>query len=137
MPAVELRAFLDDYLNRQQQANAELARSHYLGLRVLLRDIRDSQGHISHQMERIMSVISDFAAAVKAFQARQDAAVDGLVVDVKTLNDKITELQNSGGAVSDEDKALLDEIKTHAGVIADKVDALDAQTPPPAPPVTP
>jgi len=64
MPAVELRAFLDDYLNKQQQANAELARSHYLGLRALLRDIRDSQGHISHQMERIMSKISDFGAAI-------------------------------------------------------------------------
>jgi len=89
---------------------------------------------LDHKMENLMSAISDFAAKVKAFTDRQDAAIDGLVADVKTLNDKITELQNSSGGISAEDQKLLDEIQNHASAVADKLDALDAQTPPPAPP---
>jgi predicted nucleic acid-binding Zn-ribbon protein len=89
--------------------------------------------NLGQQMENIMSAIQDFAAKMKAFTVRQDAAVTALQGDVKTLEDKITELQNSGGGISAEDQALLDEIQTHASAIADKLDALDALTPP-APP---
>jgi len=88
---------------------------------------------IERQLEKMMSAISDFAAKMKAFTDRQDAAVAGLQQDVQTLNDKIIALQNSNGAITPEDQALLDDIQNHAGVIADKLDALDAMTPPPAP----
>lgn len=80
-----------------------------------------------------MSAISDFAAKMKTFTDRQDAAVAGLQTDVQSLKDKIDALQNSAGQITPEDQALLDEIQTHAGTIADKLDALDAMTPPPTP----
>jgi len=82
----------------------------------------------------IMSKISEFADRQKAFNDRQSTAVDGLVADVKALNDKITELQNTTGEITPEDQALLDDIEARNKVIAEKLEALDAQTPP-TPPV--
>ncbi len=61
-----------------------------------------------------MSAISDFATKQNAFNDRQSAAVDGLIGDVKTLNDKIEALQNSAGQITPEDQALhpsLEEVK--------------------------
>lgn len=84
-------------------------------------------------VEQIMSKISEFSERQSAFNARQDAAIDGLVSDVKTLNDKITELQNTPGEITPADQALLDELEARSKVIVEKVEALDAQTPP-APP---
>lgn len=105
---------------------------------------------IAQMEERIMSVISDFAAKQKAFNDRQTAAVDklvtgveGLTGDIKTLNDKITELQNSPGGVTPEDQVLINELETagealatKAEAIATAIDQLDSQTPPVVPPVT-
>lgn len=105
-----------------------------------------------HEMElRIMSKISDYAAAQAAFNTRQGAAIDslvtsqaGLVDDVKTLNDKITELQNSAGQITPEDQALLDDLQTKAADlttrqegVAAALKALDDQTPPATPPPGP
>lgn len=84
-------------------------------------------------LEKIMSAISDFAAKVKAHQDREDASIAGLKQDVQTLNDKITALQNSQGQITPEDQALLDDITTRGQSMSDKLEALDALTPPPAP----
>lgn len=78
----------------------------------------------------VMSAISDFAAAQKAFQDRMDTAITDLQGDVKSLNDQITALQNSAGQITPEDQKLLDDIQARSSTIADKLDALDAQTPP-------
>lgn len=83
--------------------------------------------------KRIMSAISDFAAKQNAFQDRVDAAILGLQGDIKSLNDKITELQNSPGTITPEDQALLDTIQGRAEKIALKLEALDALTPPTPP----
>lgn len=83
--------------------------------------------------ERIMSAISDFAAKQKAFNDRLGSAIDGVVGDVKVLNDKITALQNSAGTVTPEDQALLDDLQKQAEGLTSKAEALDAMTPP-APP---
>lgn len=80
-----------------------------------------------------MSKISDFSDAVTAHLDRQDAAVAGLQGDVANLEAQIEALQNSTGEISPEDQALLDAIQNRAGSIADKLDALDALTPPVAP----
>ncbi len=83
------------------------------------------------QMEgKIMSAISDFAAKQNAFNDRQDAAITDLQGDVQTLNDKITELQNSGGQITPEDQKLLDDITARGEAITTKLEALDALTPP-------
>lgn len=95
--------------------------------------IMELLGHLLAQGDRIMSAISDFKAKMDAHNAKIDAAVSGLQGDVQTLNDKITQLQNSAGQITPEDQATLDEIEVQAGVIADKLDALDQLTPP-APP---
>lgn len=101
------------------------------------------------QMEgKIMSAISDFVAKQTAFNTRQGAAIDsavagvsGLTADVQSLNDKITELQNSQGTVTPEDQALLDQLEAQGEATATRLEgvsaalaALDAQTPPVVPP---
>lgn len=93
-----------------------------------------SQGppELHHKLDLIMSAIKDFSDRVSAFQKQQATAVDGLVSDVKALSDKITALQNSQGQITPEDQALLDEIETGAKGIAEKLTALDDQTPPTA-----
>lgn len=94
--------------------------------------------HRLAEMENnIMSKISEFATAQKTFNDRQDAAITGLQGDVKSLTDKIAELQNSAGTVTPEDQALLDDLQTRGEAITAKLEALDALTPPPIPPPTP
>jgi len=100
------------------------------------------------EIERnIMSKITEFAAAQKAFNERQATAIDkvvtsveGITGDLKTLNDKIEALQNSQGEVTPEDQVLLDELQTAGSELATKLEtvstaleALDAQTPPTPP----
>lgn len=81
-----------------------------------------------------MTAIADFSTAVSAFFDRQDTAIADLQGDIKFLSDKITELQNSAGQITPEDQALLDAIQTRVSTAADKLDALDALTPPALPP---
>ena len=83
---------------------------------------------------KIMSAISDFAASQAAFNTRMGNAIDGLVGDVASLNDKITELQNSQGQITPGDQALLDDLQVAGNVLADKLEALDNLTPP-VPPI--
>lgn len=80
-----------------------------------------------------MSKISEFATALAAFQDQIDAAVTGLTADVKNLSDQIAALQASQGQITPEDQALLDRIQARTQAVADKLAALDALTPPPAP----
>jgi peptidoglycan hydrolase CwlO-like protein len=84
--------------------------------------------------DRIMSKIAEFAAVQKAFNERLSKAVDGLVEDVRALNDKIAELQSTPGEITAEDQALLDELTTMSAAAVEKLEALDALTPPPVPP---
>ncbi len=83
--------------------------------------------------ETIMSAISDFAEKQNAHNDQIDAAISGLTEDVKTLNDLIATLQASQGSITPEDQATLDDLQARSQVIADKLTALDALTPPPAP----
>ena len=80
-----------------------------------------------------MSVISDFAAQQNAFNDQIDAAIAALQADVKSLDDQITALQNSAGAVTPSDQALLDALQVRSKSIVDKLNALDALTPPVVP----
>lgn len=96
--------------------------------------ILNSLQAINHQGVSIMSAIADFAAKQKAYNDRTGAAIDGVVADIKALNDKITELQNSAGQVTPEDQALIDDLQVKGEALASKAEALDAQIPPPPPP---
>ncbi len=81
-------------------------------------------------LEKIMSAISDFADKMKVHNDHVDIAVAGLQGDVKNLSDQIAALQASAGQVTPEDQALLDGIEARTAAIHDKLDALDALTPP-------
>jgi len=83
--------------------------------------------------EKIMSAITVFADRQNAFNDRVDAAVTGLVGDVKSLKDQITVLQNSPGGITPEDQIILDQIESRSAQIASKLEALDALTPPVVP----
>jgi peptidoglycan hydrolase CwlO-like protein len=91
---------------------------------------------LSLQLFIIMSAISEFASKVSAFFDRQDVAISDLQGDVDNLTAQIAALQASAGFITPEDQALLDGIQARAQVLSDKLDALDALTPP-ATPVAP
>ncbi len=89
---------------------------------------------LSGKVDKAMSKISEFSDAVNASFNDINKGIDGLAGDIKTLNDKITELQNTPGPLSPEDQALLDAIQATAVSAASRVKALDDLTPPVAPP---
>lgn len=95
--------------------------------------IFESIQNLAQQIQQLMSIISDFATKQNTFNDRIDAAIADLQGDVKNLTDQIVALQNSGGAITPEDQALLDGLQSRASGIADKLDALDALTPPTVP----
>jgi len=99
---------------------------------------QNSQQAILHRLaemeKNIMSVISEFATAQNAFNDQIDIAITDLQGDVKSLNDQIAALQASGGAITPADQALLDGIQARSKTIVDKLQALDALTPPVVPP---
>lgn len=116
-------------------------------LRHISRDVREildllraAHGHLATKTDlqqtesKIMSAISDFATKLTGFFDRQDKAVADLQGDVDNLTKQIAALQATSGAITPEDQALLDGIQTRASTISDKLDALDALTPPVAPP---
>lgn len=80
-----------------------------------------------------MSRISEFKAKYDAFVARQDTAIAGVKGDLDTLNAKIEALQATQGQLTPEDDALLTEIENAADAATQKLEALDALTPPAAP----
>ena len=96
--------------------------------------VRSGDCATKHDLEQLkqllMATIADFSAAMTAFNDRIDVAVTDLQGDVKSLNDKITELQNSNGVITPADQALLDAIQARASGVATKLEALDALTPP-------
>ncbi len=82
----------------------------------LLRAI-EAQGTI------VMSQLTDFRDKVEA----NFAAVS---TGIKSLNDKITALQNSPGVLTPEDQAALDQIQADAQKLADSVTAAVPPVPP-------
>ena len=89
--------------------------------------------HIHESIRIMASAIAEFAAKQNAFNDRIDTAITDLQGDVQTLNDTIKALQNSAGAVTPEDQALLDNLQARAQTVTDKLEALDALTPPKPP----
>lgn len=127
-----------------------------------IHDIERKLDDLHNQGVKIMSKLSDFLTAQEQFNATQSAGIDsvvesvssvstsltGLAGDVQSLNDKITELQNSVGGVTPEDQARIDNLQSQGATMAEKVTsasaalataatalaALDAATPPVVPP---
>jgi hypothetical protein len=106
----------------------------YFELRGLLKDSIRRQALLNYKMELIMSKISDYHDAVQATFDAISAGLDGVSADLQALADKIAELQNSSGAITAADQALLDDIQAKADALKVRVIDLDAKNPPPAPP---
>ena len=90
--------------------------------------------HINQRLDQIMSAISDFNDKLQGFFNRQDTAIADLQSDVKNLDDQIAQLKAQLGTVTPADQALLDGIVARVSAVSDKLDALDALTPPVTPP---
>lgn len=90
--------------------------------------------HINQKLEQIMSAISDFNDKLQGFFNRQDTAIADLQSDVKNLDDQIAQLKSQLGTVTPADQTLLDGIVARVSAVSDKLDALDALTPPVTPP---
>lgn len=119
-------------------------------IKVNLHSTGDVASHkeIIIKLGEIMSAISDFVTAQKQFNQDTGDSIDdvlghvtGIEGDIKSLNDKITELQNNPGPITAADQALLDGLQMDGKALADKakaasdaIHALDAKTPPVAPP---
>lgn len=88
------------------------------------------------KMEQIMSAITDYAAKVTAFYNQISAALDDAQKEIKSLNDKIAQLQNNPGPISDADQAVLDAAQAQAHGLVQKVQALDTINRPAAPPAS-
>lgn len=85
--------------------------------------------------QKIMaSQIADFAAKLSTYQDAVDKATTDIATELAALNTQIAALQNSAGAISPADQALLDGIEARAQAAASKLAALDTLTPPPVPP---
>lgn len=84
-----------------------------------------------------MKAITDYVAAQSLLNGRIDTAVQNLQADVGELGHEIENLkkQIDDGTLTDEDKAALQGLLDRQTSIADKLDALDAMTPPAAPDV--
>ena len=80
-----------------------------------------------------MSKISEFKVKQDAHNEVIDKAIAGLVEDNKTMTELIRQLQNNPGPISPEDQEALDTLEARTKLQADKLEALDALTPP-APP---
>lgn len=92
-----------------------------------------SQLDLNKLEQRIMSVISDFASKMNAYNDQMDQAITGLQAEVQTLTGKIHDLQVSPGQVTPDDQVLLDQVEQRAQVISQKLNDLSNVEAPPAP----
>ena len=79
--------------------------------------------------------IAEYVAQANAFMDTLDTHATGLEGDIKFLNDKITEMQNSPGVLSPEDQTALDAMQARVEASVGRIAAADALTPPVVPAV--
>ena len=85
--------------------------------------------------EQIMSAISNYTDEVNTKFTEIGTSVDGIVADVASLKATIDALQNSSGAITPADQALLDQSQAKVAALANRLKALDEATAPAEVPV--
>jgi peptidoglycan hydrolase CwlO-like protein len=112
-----------------------------------LHRIENKIDDLHNQIGKLMSKISDFADNQEANNKLVNDGLEAAVTsisdigkDIQSLNDKITELQNSVGGVTPEDQARIDSLQSQGSALASKTEAvraalqaLDDLTPGPTP----
>lgn len=120
-----------------------------INLRVILENAQDNGHAVTHQqLEQIMSKLSEYLDKQTAFNTQQTTglssvaeSVTDLSGDIETLNEKITELQNSPDRVTEEDQVRIDGLEAEGAALAEKAAAVSAALTtlaaktPPKPPV--
>ncbi len=97
----------------------------------------DNTATIIKLLTTMATQIQQFADKQNAFNARLGTAIDGVVADIKTLNDLITQLQNNPGPISPEDQATLDNLQATGEALAARLESVDQMTPPVVPTTPP
>lgn len=87
---------------------------------------------LGERFEHMSKFVQDYVTSQKAFQARQAKAIDDIIVDFKSLTDKVKGLEDRLNDLdaSDEDKAALTQVLTDSSSISDKLDELDKMNAP-------
>lgn len=91
--------------------------------------------NINTKLDNIMSAVSEFNTKLNAFLDQQADATQGITEDIQFLKDELDRINNSPGPISAEDQASLDASLERVRVAQEKLTALNALTPPKAPPV--
>lgn len=105
----------------------------HLELRIISLELARLTGFIltlTQKVDSMAAQLTDFEAAVNAKLDNISDHADGLAADVTFLKEQIATL----GVLSDEDKATVQRITDRLTAVAAKIEALDAETTPPAPP---
>jgi len=76
-----------------------------------------------------MSQITDWAAKEQADLDAISGTLDGIVTGIAALDDLITKLQNSPGALSAADQAALDAIQASSTALRGKASAISVNPP--------
>lgn len=85
---------------------------------------------IINQTTRMANELDDYIASQKEANTKITTAVAGISGDVAGLKKRIEDfLAGDGGEITNDQKALLQELKQSAGAIVAKCEALDAETP--------
>ena len=80
-----------------------------------------------------MADFKEFYKKQNEFNLQIRESIEGLEADVKLLNERLIDLQESPGEVTVDDQLLLDDLQQQAENIADALKALDELTPPAIP----
>lgn len=97
---------------------------------------RELSRRLTHLGEQIMSVIADFAAKQKTWNAEIKDDLTAISANLATLQTTISQLQDSAGKVTPEDQAIIDDLQAQAADLGAQADVVAGKTPP-APPVLP
>ena len=84
------------------------------------------------QGNKLMSKVTDFAAAVQTAFDKVNTDLDTIVAGIANLDSLITAFQNSPGTLSPEDQSALDGIQSASQALVAKADAVSVT--PPTPP---
>lgn len=85
---------------------------------------------ITNQITRMANELDDYIASQTEANAKITAAVEGIAGDVAGLKKRIDDLlEQQGDVITNNQKALLQELSQSAGSIVAKCEALNAETP--------
>lgn len=92
---------------------------------------------ILRQGEEIMARGSEYAKKVDEFMDRQDKALESIASDIKGIKDDLTAINTSGDVWTAEDQTAMDHAMARIQGATEKMEALDAETPPKPTPEVP